>query len=1199
MPYDFAPDIFKSNRPEPTPEEDDVFSYLKSAGLGAIGYLGNILDTPGSFVRGIAAGEPGRAFTGLLNFGDRVSGKELAGLDDNPDSYLDDAGGIATEIALDPLTYLTIGASALGRGGKIAKAAGLLPKAERAGTQLIKGAAEAGVNSSLRELAAQSPEALQKILTAAEGSAKPGLIKRGITSLTGHEFPVEDIAGQIKTGLTEAPGAGGLVDESLRGGLGRLRVPFTDLGVNFGDKYAKNLDQFGDTFRYGNWLGALPEEVKIPFTDKTIPINPLIDVGPSPNAGIADAAQYTPDPERLFDFNPIRTLAPYFNARVKGGETALGQLAGQEATDITRDLEIANREKLYPLAMDWNALPDEVKNAKEGRRELSDYIETAGQSSLNQIPQPLGESFRSIYPDVLKAEQDYGVPTNEFSGPFQYNFADQVRLPGEERAGNGFSTRELSPTNASQNGRLDFLTGNTQSQRSAMSQDPLLVAGDLTPAQRQQHILDNYGFANYDQAAHESLPNEITKLRNEAARLREIPPADIATKELLDAGIDSSDLATRPLSESWSQYRAADLSPIDSQLRKAEERLTELDMLRGNVTKLQDYNQTTVGDKYLNSPLGILDSDPINNAATRMSRSAKSIGEAKAVQDAMAPHILEGLPGNDDRLYRLDEGLKKLSFASDDKVTQGAIDQLAKKLGKEIDPTGMSIPKWVVDDLTRVRQPLQTPKEINKFLKLIDRSTNFFKTYALFRPAFFTRNLVSGQTENALNGLFNDFSALSFGKIMAGEDVPGLAKHMGWKMTDQEAAKEIARQSFIQNIIPGYVGPTADISNVADSNVINAIPGSNPIGRGVTIENAKKLGQSAIETAKHPIDSLKAIKEWFKSKSQAGELNPFKGRGIVGDETQNVFLKAGEDANHVIEGYNRGGAFVEGLRQGIDPKTLADKINAIQVQYGPYTSFESNVVRRGIPFYGFTKGKLPQVARELAQNPGGPYGQLLRGMKDLRGEDEILPDHLKNTLAIPLGTNDQGDPRYLTGLGLMPEDSYGLLGSALGGGGLGTEFTSMLNPLIKAPIEMATGRSLFQGREIADQDPVIGRIASNIFGGEPIDTRALDTLLMNTIPSPLTFIKSATDSRKGLGARALNSLTGVKVTDVPEKTQEALGRQQLQELLRTMGGHRYEQFMMPKDELAKLPPDQQEKARVIQQLLKELSDRAKKRAKAA
>jgi hypothetical protein len=38
---------------------------------------------------------------------------------------------------------------------------------------------------------------------------------------------------------------------------------------------------------------------------------------------------------------------------------------------------------------------------------------------------------------------------------------------------------------------------------------------------------------------------------------------------------------------------------------------------------------------------------------------------------------------------------------------------------------------------------------------------------------------------------------------------------------------------------------------------------------------------------------------------------------------------------------------------------------------------------------------------------------------------------------------------------------------------------------------------------------------------------------------------------------------------------------------------------MPQDELEQLPPDQQQKAMAIQGLLKELSERAKKRAKAA
>src|SRR5689334_6627276 len=47
--------------------------------LDLLSGAGYVLDTPGSLVRGLVAGEPGRALGGLLDPSQRVSGDELAG----------------------------------------------------------------------------------------------------------------------------------------------------------------------------------------------------------------------------------------------------------------------------------------------------------------------------------------------------------------------------------------------------------------------------------------------------------------------------------------------------------------------------------------------------------------------------------------------------------------------------------------------------------------------------------------------------------------------------------------------------------------------------------------------------------------------------------------------------------------------------------------------------------------------------------------------------------------------------------------------------------------------------------------------------------------------------------------------------------------------------------------------------------------
>lgn len=122
--------------PDLTPEEaEGILARAGRAAYGGLEALGNVLDTPGSFVRGVLAGEPGRAFSGILDPSQRVSGRDLLenyglavpnqeGLFNSVGDFLGDVGGFGLEIATDPLSYF--GLSALTQAGKGAQKTGKL-----------------------------------------------------------------------------------------------------------------------------------------------------------------------------------------------------------------------------------------------------------------------------------------------------------------------------------------------------------------------------------------------------------------------------------------------------------------------------------------------------------------------------------------------------------------------------------------------------------------------------------------------------------------------------------------------------------------------------------------------------------------------------------------------------------------------------------------------------------------------------------------------------------------------------------------------------------------------------------------------------------------------------------------------------------------------------------------------------------------
>lgn len=94
----------------PAAEEESSTNPL----LSALGFVGNVLDTPGSIVRGLLARDPGRAFGGVFSPERRVHGRELleslGWLGENEEGLdFGDVAGFGAEMATDPLNLLGAG----------------------------------------------------------------------------------------------------------------------------------------------------------------------------------------------------------------------------------------------------------------------------------------------------------------------------------------------------------------------------------------------------------------------------------------------------------------------------------------------------------------------------------------------------------------------------------------------------------------------------------------------------------------------------------------------------------------------------------------------------------------------------------------------------------------------------------------------------------------------------------------------------------------------------------------------------------------------------------------------------------------------------------------------------------------------------------------------------------------------------------
>ncbi len=860
-------------------------------------------------------------------------------------------------------------------------------------------------------------------------------------------------------------------------------------------------------------------------------------------------------PEARAFFNPIESISRFIEKGTRGAGTVAGRSVARTALAAEEAGLDSVRGELAPIILKYlKEVPAEQLADPAFLDEMTDYLESSGalKGSLSGETQKILDDMSGVYARQIDAMKAAGVNITELDDGISYAARRLFELPGGNytKAYEG-AGKFVSPITPNQAGRDAIFKGDLTSKFNKMSRDRRIATAKPTSGKvdnRVGVILDEYKYQNFDREAYNADVANLAKLKKSASTTPKAMQEAMAKVSVHEQKIENAKKLVK-----WFQDNAQG--------------------------QYADFAEKT-GKAY-----GMFSSNPVKNLENYVGHSSRAKAAADTLVEGVLPHVVENASKN---TVPLEQALASMGMGKGGQATEQALGRVLDGLGmKAADAGKLHVPKAIVQDFARVIKAFSGPEEAAGLVKGIDKFTNFFKVFALMRPAFHGRNLLGGATQNMmhLNSSvkgYKEIKNLVNGSVIEGaKDWTAFA---GKNLTDAQATDEIRKLMYQYDVIPKHVGLADDVAGQWDYDVVGSIPG----GRGASASFS-------------PI-------QWFKkARATKGSWKPWEVRGVKGDKTEFIPAKIHEATGNFSEQLNRGVPFIEGLKRGMDPRQLAKDIRDAHVDYSNLSETERQVLRRVFPFWTFFKGQTKFTAKTLAENPAGPLGQTLRAMRVLRGS-EMLPEHLAETAAIPLGTNSEGDPRYITGLGLMPEDSLMFLGNALGAIGadkssLGYQVGGMVNPLAKYPAETIMGRSMFQGgpgggRELRDMDPVLGRIFSNIFGGDPPKTNAVDGLLMNTIPTPLTMAKQLTDTRKGVLAKASNLLTGTKVTDVPQKLQEAMIRQETQELMRELGGREYSQYFIPEEAYNKLSPESKQRADALKGIVKELQTRAKARAAA-
>lgn len=934
---------------------------------------------------------------------------------------------------------------------------------------------------------------------------------------------------------------------------------------------------------------------------------------------LGDAARYSA---------PGRLGAALFSRQNRGALTETGQKLAQTAHAGERAAGVAAREAFAPHLRSFEEFAQTLPNTA-ARLDAHDAFRAAVEDT-SPLPQTMAhlqpdvDAVRKFNADQLAMEQSEGLVSTELDDLFaDYNRRQRFFFPGD-KSKSEFPSLLLSGKHGSQNQRSDILRdlqGGT-SLINRLSVDPKLsgVVHGMKPAQLNKAFWDQQerlvnaamsasGNANWTYEHSRALARWLGDLdpRHVTENVPVFPhnPIEEATKrsEIGGRAVEMARAIRETIGQKGNNF-TSDNAPANA-VRASEvfanaglDPQKSLDLLqegfRGRpATVLREgadlHKKYGAGaDDYAKTTR--TEADDLNRRMVEMAEQAGGL------------EFVEGTPEFDDLVRQWEHANNSASAA---RGIAGSAREVASDI--KTDLNDVWIPKELAEDIGRVLKSFRQPDEVGKVLKYVDKFTALFKTgVTAMAPAFHVRNRTSGAVQNWMIGAFSARSANDADKLIRGRGaIKGLQELGGaYKgLTDDQATRKFAEELFAQDVAPRGqgIGLESLTGTTLDRNLAADIPGIYPNRLRDAFSSAlpRNLRQS----------------------------NPLNVSGVATETDVFAPAVAGRQLGSLVEAQNRIEGYLELRRQGYAPERAAERIRQAHVDYSNLSDTERQV-RRWVPFMAFSKGMAEFVADELLQRPGGRLGQTIRASN--QRSDEPMPDYVGQTAAIPLGTLPDGSQRFLTGFGLAHEDSGNLIGFRGGMPDLGgtlAELGSRLNPLLKYPIEAATGESLFQrgplgGRDILDQDPTIGRLISNVSElagagprelpsgrAKPFISQGFEQLASNLPTSRLmTTLRTLTDKRKLSGGpfpgsmAALNTLTGARVSDVSPAAQDALIRDELAALAREEGASAFESVRFSRKQIetaAKENPELAARMRALNAAAAELAARAKARKKAA
>jgi hypothetical protein len=570
----------------------------------------------------------------------------------------------------------------------------------------------------------------------------------------------------------------------------------------------------------------------------------------------------------------------------------------------------------------------------------------------------------------------------------------------------------------------------------------------------------------------------------------------------------------------------------------------------------------------------------------------ESMATAGVMYDSLASFAKDGaydtIEGG--RHISMQEALNRLGVKSYDDDAVGAARQMRERIAglRGVDPdqiklSEISVPEEHINRLMRARDAFETGEASQSLLNWLDHYTQAWKGAILTWPARATRDLYSGAISNWLEGALDSDAVLATRALM--QEGPQSQRFLRTLQGIPRYAGDDGLEQFYADIAGnGLVGAQNGFEiggSVVGRGALGQLPGTTPITFGtITGELTKGWG-------------------WNNFRQWRSNLRPLA-------ETKNPILRAGEQLNSLSDGINRISGFLALMKQGYDPSAAAKAMKRAHVDPSSLSQLEKTVLRRIFPWYSFQSRMFREVLRQLVEQPGGRYAQLIRTTESLQdeGDDAYIPSGLRSRFAFPLpeewgGVPAPGTQRYLTGLQVPGFTELGMIetpGTVAGTvTGTGRQIGMQLHPALRTGVELMAGKDLFTNRPIGESTSTLDAIARSVTGNPNADVPALAEKLVEILPfagRPLYALRSLLDNRDGqpIASRGIrtvfNSTTGMALRDATKRDVLSDAVRQIEESIDPYT-REFTQTYIPEELMPMVPQWAQERQAVSRALVRE------------